>query len=206
MAISFPPATIIKATCKGHYEDQLVENVYALRILGAATDAEALCVSIRDVIVRRWALRQMIGCVVESIIVQGLFPTLTDPYEKAVGEAGSQEGNGLPQLNAVVVSIKTGLGGRKNRGRKYLTGIPDGDETAGRLTDARRGDWQAKADAIWSDAHAGAGVAPFEIGILHRSLGGAPVPLSADSFTPATQLIVQSVLGTMRSRKPGHGA
>jgi hypothetical protein len=204
--LTFPAATIIKATTKGIYDDQLVENVYALRVVGSSITAEDLCVSIRDVIVRRWSIRQMAEHVVNSIIVQGLFPTLTDPYEKPIGEAGAQEGDGLPQLNAVVVSIKTGLGGRANRGRKYLSGVPAGDEDKGRLTSARLADWQSKADAIWSDAHSGGGVGTWEIGILHRSSGGAPVPIGAGSFVPATQLVVQSILGTMRSRKPGHGA
>lgn len=204
--ISFPSGTIIKATTKGTYDDQLVENVYALRILGSTVTAEDLCVSIRDVIVRRWAIRQMDSHVVTNIIVQGLFPTLTDPYDKPVGEAGAQEGDGQAQLMAVVCSIKTGLGGRANRGRKYLAGVPAGDEDKGRLTTVRLADWQAKADAIYADAHSGAGVAPFEIGILHRSSGGAPVPIGAGSFVPATQLVIQSILGTMRSRKPGHGA
>lgn len=206
MPILIPANAIHRVTIKYHYEFQLVENVYWIRSKVNNTDLNTIALSIRDTIVRRWQGVQKDTIICDSIIVQEVLPAPLDPWELSVGEAGLQTGDGLPQVNAVVASLKTGFGGRRNRGRKYLSGILSSHEAAGMLTSAALILWQTKASAIIGDCFPQAGSGSIEMGIMHRSLNGAPVPIADENFVTVNNIIVQSTLGTMRSRLPGHGA
>jgi hypothetical protein len=206
MAILIPANAIHRVTIKYHYDLQLVENVYWIQSHVNNTNLDTIALDMRDLIVRKWQQVQKDTCVCESVIVQEVLPAPLDPFERSVGEAGLQTGDGLPQVMAVVASLKTGLGGRRNRGRKYIAGVLSAHEVAGRLEATAQGTWQAKADGIYQAFRPFDTVSNYTMGIMHRSLGGAPVPIAVENFVPVTQIFVQSILGTMRSRIPGHGA
>lgn len=137
--------------------------------------------------------------------VQSLWPVLTDPYEEGKSYTGGQAREALPVANAVIISMKTGLGGRTHRGRKYIAGIPSDDVNNSRIEEATRTGWQTTWDTINARYMSG-GSGIMRWGVLHRvGASGVPVEITDENFTPFTNVIVRSVLGTMRSRLPGHG-
>lgn len=196
---------IVRVVIRYTLDGQLVENVWTVRTRNGGILDEDIALTIRQEIVRRFLPRQTDELTCDIISVQEIFPVPTDPHELAVAESGSIEGDPLPTAMAVVMAMKTGLGGRRNRGRKYLSAVPEADVEASRLTAARLADWQGAANLVMAYFAPGNALANLDLGVLHRVNAGAPVPLSADSFVPVTSLIVRPVLGTMRSRIPGHG-
>lgn len=196
---------IVRVVVRYSFDAQLVENVWTLRTRNAGIPDNEIALSVRNEIVRRFLPRQADDLTCDIISVQEIFPVPTDPYELAVAESGAQEGDPLPTAMAVIMALKTGFGGRRNRGRKYLSAIPETDVEASRLSAARLADWQAAADLVMAFFAPGNALSNLDLGVLHRVNAGAPVPLSADSFVQVTSVIIRGVLGTMRSRIPGHG-
>jgi len=202
---NYSNAAIVRAVVKGLMHEQLIENVYMLRTKNAGIPDSEIAATVRDKIVNQMMPNFSVEYVVNTVSVQEIFPTPTDPFELAVSIDGDSEGEPLPTFNAVVVALKTGLGGRRNRGRKFYAGMSAGEVDNSRITSTRLSALQADVDAINSWFAAGNSLSNLTWGIVHRQLNGTPVPLSADSYVPITSAIVRPVLGTMRSRKIGHG-
>lgn len=197
---------IIRAVCIGSLDSQLVENVYHLKAKNAGIPDNEIAATVRDKIVTQLQPNFCDELVFTAVTVQEIFPTPRDPYELAINIAGGQAGDPLPSFNAGVCALKTGLGGRRNRGRKYYAGLLNDDITASRIITSRLGALQIDMDAINSWFAAGNGLSNLTWGIVHRQLNGAPVPLAANSYVPITSAVFRDVVGTMRSRKIGHGS
>lgn len=207
MAILIPTDAFLQVTAVYQNEGVLTENVWFIQNKVNNTTLDAIALSFRDNVTRNIRKKQGAACVCTNIIVRELLPAPLDPYEFAMGDAGLTAGDQLPQVMAIVLSLKTGFGGRRNRGRKYIGGVPAADEASGKLSVAAQGSWVLTVvDPILTAVGAGASSPPFILQIMHRTLGGAPVPLTNDSFVPVNSIVVQPTLGTMRSRIPGHGA
>lgn len=193
--------SVIKVTINSLLDQQLVQNVFHI-MNNAATTLEAIEDMVNNNLLDELyqALSHELACT--SVAVQSLWPVLTDPYEEAKSFTGGDVLESLPVANAVIVSLKTGLGGRTKRGRKYLCGVVAQGVDDSRLTETYRNTLQTDWNTImgyWKQGGTGSAV----MGILSRQ----PPPdgdLSA-RFTPVTSAIVRPVLGTMRSRLPGHG-
>lgn len=203
---NYSDAAIVRAVIMMRLHNQLVENVFHFRTKNAGIPDTEIATTIRDNVWRRFDDNISAEVTCETISVQEIYPNAKDPYEKAIGEVGEMEGDALPAANAVIVALKTGLGGRRNRGRKYIAGYLASDTENSRLIDTRLAATQADWSAINDFFQASNSLSNLTWGVLHRRNAGAPVPLSADSYVPITSAIVRPVLGTMRSRIPGHGA
>lgn len=138
---------------------------------------------------------------VTSQSVQSLSPLHTDPYEEAKAFNGGDLFAALPVANACIVSLKTGLGGRHNRGRKYLAGIPQQDVDNSRLTEDKRAEMQTTWNAI--NAYFGVGGSGLATWGVYHNAGTVAAP--SHVFVGINSAIVRPTLGTMRSRLPGHG-
>lgn len=204
--MNYSNAAIVRAIAKYRMHGQLIENIWHVRTRNAGIPDSEIAVTIRNEIVRRFLPRQSDDITCESISVQEIFPTPTDPYELNVGEVGAQEGSSIPTAMAVVISQRTGFGGRRNRGRKYMAGLIESDEVDSRISPTAKGEWQGQVDLISAFFAEGNAQSNLSLGIVHRSLNGQPVPLAANSFVIVTSQTVNSVLGTFRTRLPGHGA
>lgn len=200
------PSAIIRVVVQGKLHGQLAENVWYLRSYVAGTPDNEIALNVRDNITRKFRAHQSNEYQVQNILAQEIFPVARDPFELPVGEAGTVATESLPGGMAAVLSLRTGLAGRRNRGRKYLAGIPEANHGQGGLTQDAWAALAAECDAIRLWFNAGNGLNNVELGIVHRSQGGQPVPLAAGSFVPVTFMTPNQVLGTMRTRIPGHGA
>lgn len=105
---------------------------------------------------------------------------------------GTNTGDPVPQNSAYLIRKRSGLVGRKNRGRMYIPGvIESGVNELGQLTtgvaNALQSTWGDFRTNIEADAN-------FDgLSILH-SLGDSTIP------TPVTALIVDTVIATQRRR------
>lgn len=61
---------------------------------------------------------------------------------------GARNGDGLPPQNAAVISWRTGTPGRSYRGRNYITGISESDQSKGVLGALYLNDFENLANAL----------------------------------------------------------
>lgn len=205
MAVLYSNLAIIRVVIYHTLHFQECQNRYYVRTKNADIPGNEILLTIRDEVWRRWkpVLSSQVTC--DRITIQELHPVARDPEELAVAELGAIATNAVPTGMAVVVSQKTGLGGRHNRGRKYIAGITEDDHENSRINPDRIDEWQAAADTIKNFFLASNASSNLVMGIV-KNAGGTPrPPIAAGDFVPQTSLIVKSVLGTMRSRLPGHG-
>jgi hypothetical protein len=202
---NYSDAAIVRAICKMRLHGQLCENVIHLQTRNAAIPDFEIAATFRDKYWRQLndEVSEEVTC--DSVSVQEIYPVATDPFELAVGEVGAQVGNSVPTSVAAIVAKKTGLGGRKNRGRIYIPGLLMSNCENSVIDDARFGSLQATMDNINAWFQPAQALSNLYWGVLHRRLNGAPVPLGAGSFTKVTSVILRRTLGTMRTRIPGHG-
>lgn len=203
---NYSDAAIIRCVISGHLHGQLINNVFFLRAKNAGIPDNEIAATCRDKIVEYMEESVSEQMVFESIKVQEIFPVARDPYELPINRAGKQVGEAAPSLVAAIVSLKTGLGGRRNRGRKYVAGLLRDNIDSSLIDQARVDSMQVEWNSINSWFQAGNGLSNLTWGILHRTQGGNPVPLSADSYVPITSVVVQRIAGSMRTRRPGRGA
>lgn len=201
----YSDAAIVRAVVKMTLHGQLCENVIHLKTRNADIPDNEIAATVRD---KYWRLlndevSEQVTC--DSISVQEIFPNAKDPFELAVAEVGAQVGDAIPTSVAAVVAMKTGLGGRPNRGRKYIPGLLMTNCENSRIDDARFASLQAVMENINAWFQTAQAQSNLWWGILHRRLNGQPVPLGANSFVPVTSVLLRRILGTMRSRIPGHG-
>lgn len=197
---------LVRAIAYYSLGEQLVENVWTLRTRNAGIPDSEIAVTFRNEIVRRLFPVQSEDLTCDRVTVQELFPQLSDPYELAVGEQGAHELPSVPTSVAGVAAMQSGLGGRRNRGRKYMAGIPKAHVNTTSINPDVLPNWQGQLDLIEAFFAIGNNLSNLDLGILHRTDGGQPVVIGAGSFVRITNLIMRPTLGTMRSRLKGHGA
>jgi hypothetical protein len=199
MAIAIAANSILRIVINSLLDQQLVENVFYITNHAAST-LEAMENVVNNNMLNFYNdLSNEIACT--SVSVQSLSPVHTDPYEEAKAFNGGDLFAALPVANAAIVSMKTGLGGRHNRGRKYLAGIPQQDVDNSRLTEDKRLEMQT----TWNNMnnYFGAdGIGEATWGIYHRE---GVAPNFNHVFVAVNSVIVRPILGTQRSRLPGHG-
>jgi hypothetical protein len=109
----------------------------------------------------------------------------------------------LPQNTAVLVRKNTGLGGRRNRGRMYIPGVPEGSvSSSGALFVAYQTEFQSDINN-WQAAN----IALIDIefhALFHATPDdtstGVPVPQPAIAPSAVTSMTVQSKVATQRRR------
>ena len=111
--------------------------------------------------------------------------------EQAIGSAGTGGPGTLPPNVAVLVQKKTGLTGRKNRGRLYFPGfVGEGDVDANGIIDS---DVLATMQGHFDDflTAVNASTTNIDMAILHHD---------ASTPTPVTSLVVSNLVATQRRR------
>jgi hypothetical protein len=123
---------------------------------------------------------------------------------------GTLTGDALPGQNSMLVSVHTGVRGRRRRGRFYVPGVSESSATGGRIIAPQLTALNALAEGIQS-AFTGAGNANWELAVYSPVSPPPPPPktpkLKADTITtPVTDLIADSLIVTQRRRRLGVGA
>lgn len=123
---------------------------------------------------------------------------------------GTQTGDGLPGQNAMLVSVHTGVRGRRTRGRFYLPGISETSQIGGRLIAPQLTALNALAEGIQT-AFTGTGNANWAL-TVYSPISVEPKPKPPPKLKPdtidtlANDLIADSLIVTQRRRRLGVGA
>jgi hypothetical protein len=144
-----------------------------------------------------------------QVRIRQLTPVITDAQDffPAAPIKGPDFTPALPSFNAVLVSMKTGLGGRSFRGRIFFPGVQKNDADQSVLTSGGVTKWQAVVDELVSryipDPEPAA-VKSWNLGVW--SIFNNKIKRPAPVFTTANLLILRSIIATMHSRKKGVGS
>lgn len=147
--------------------------------------------------------------VITAAHVCGAVPlrALAQEVEVAPNRAGS-EGNDssqpLPTFNAAVVSVRTAYSGKSRRGRFYIGGLSEAN-TDGNVLGSLQARIQAYVTALMANFSGANAAGGWSLVVHSRKLAAVPGTQCQDSSALVTAMIVRNEVGTMRSRKAGHG-
>jgi hypothetical protein len=158
----------------------------------------------------RTALLPALSAEAKLINVRGktIYPALSDEsiISGGAGDVGGQAGDSDVSFAAALMTMRTGLGGRSNRGRKFLAGVPEGGISASRITTGELALVLAYATCLANKFISNTSTYPYFIGVLSKKKMKAPQSLSAlAAFRNCTSLGVSNVLATQVRRKIGRG-
>jgi hypothetical protein len=205
---------VYQLVMKARYNGQEHSNVNHFSAMANIADVETTLVAV------------MVQCFIDNILpsLATDFQLIETRWKKVAPALGPENiytpagapipgagGAGLPSFSSVVVSIRTLLGGRTKRGRMYLGGIPEAG-TDGSSIDGTTG--FAGALANWLGCIAQNFIAPgglpgsnqWQMQVYSRKEGGSHLPYGVNGFTPVNHLVLNTLLGTTRSRKVGRGS
>lgn len=183
----------------------VVNSLYAMKFSGSWTVPSATNLALDAIDWWDVNIAPQLTTAVELNLVR--VTQLNDPDGFIIEETSGLPLNGdvatesHPNNVAAVVSFRSGLRGRRNRGRNYLAGLPNG-AVAGNDIDTGVAAALVTAYEVWSTMltsdHSAAHVVYSCRDIGGPSLGGVGVPV--------TTYIVNPIVASQRRRLPGRGA
>lgn len=142
----------------------------------------------------------------QGVSAKRIYPAITDEVEYTTGAGpGTGAGEALPSFVSCKVELKTGTGGRRNRGRIFLPGPTEGNtgESTLSVTGA-----QLFTDFMLCIAGKFIGASatqPYRLGVLSRAAikGGSNIQAA---YKEVKSYSVSTILAVMRRRKVGSGS
>jgi hypothetical protein len=139
---------------------------------------------------------------VDRVRIQDLNPGVSASFVSQVGFAGGNTvDDALPPNDALCVTWRTGLKGKENRGRSYLTGFAEDSQVSGFWIPEIQ-DWAsgAFADALLSE-FGPLGAGNYALSLIHTQSGG--VRLIPPTATPITSFTINNQVRSLRRRAVG---
>lgn len=145
-----------------------------------------------------------------ALVATTIIPHFGAIYERSFETSeGDYPGGSLPAQCAGVLSVYTGFGGGRHRGRLYFSGISEDDSELSKLGSSAFARLQAIGDALLSGFGDASAEDEFTYGVFSKRNGLIPnaPPLEGShysllGFTRATQTVARHVIGTQNHRKP----
>lgn len=211
---------IVKLTLHSNYHGSRLQTSYHFRFDDGVGTMANLMTDIRDN-----ALASLRAAVVEEQVftrltteqvAAGVPPATAGPFNQseelalAAATDGDLLGEGMIAQGAAVLNIRTGLKGRRFRGRAFYSGAPEASAALGLWSAAQQGLWNAHATAL-QGRYATGGVAIYTLGVwspedlTFRRKDGTLAPRVGNIFTPMTTVTASSGVKTMRRRAVGVG-
>lgn len=162
----------------------------------------------------------MLACVVDALLpaltsdwrvkyvdAKLVYPNPTDPQiALAPAESVGEGGPASTSFIASLISVRTGGGGRRGRGRMYLPPVGEPQITASSIDPGTVALLAVFAACVAGKFIGAAATENWRFGVLSRTnLAGNPAAFNA-SFREATTLTPDSVAASLRSRKKGVGS
>lgn len=205
---------LFQVTLEGELEGQLTANVWHFKCIGTADDVDLRLI----LVFINCFITNLLPVLTHNYTLTGarwkrVAPTLGVEHFHAAPAAsvGGKSGDSLPSYASALLSMRTTLGGRSHRGRKYIAGIPE-TETTGSFINVEPGDlwagllaFAACVIAAFVHPDPAGGTNIFNVGVYSRKLGGAAFPYGAAGFTSIESITPVRDLATTRSRKIGSG-
>jgi hypothetical protein len=135
-----------------------------------------------------------------------LIPFATDFYEATYALAGTNGAGVLPMVCAQIITWRTGLPGRRKRGRTYFPAAASSNYSGGRWAALHvTNNMNAVGNKVLSVWGPGGSSATTEFGVWSRVLGNQLPPHDAAGFQIVTSFTSQSAVATMGTRRYGRG-
>lgn len=131
-------------------------------------------------------------------------------YPLPAASIGALTGDALPGQNSMLVSVHTGVRGRRTRGRFYVPGVTETGSTGGRIIGTQLTALNALAEGIQA-AFTGSGNINWEM-VVYSPISPPPPPPKTPKLkentisTAVNDLVADSVIVTQRRRRLGVGA
>jgi hypothetical protein len=152
-----------------------------------------------------WQLIICSGVAITKYSCRSLIPHNTDWYETTTHQVGGLGTFPTPLVCAAVITWRTGLPGRRHRGRTYIGGIERSNQGAGRWANpvlTAMNNLATEIMAVWStDGQS----TTTEFGVWSRLNAGPTPPFNPAGFRVVDGYTVQTPVCTMGSRKAGRG-
>lgn len=136
-----------------------------------------------------------------------ILPVPSDPIIATAdaGEVGSLSATSV-SFAASLVNIRTGLAGRRGRGRIFLPPPGEGEVTASSMTPGTILLLTAFAACLAGKFMGASPSTPWRLGVLSRKTLSGTLGSMDNAFGIATQLSPVADMAVMRSRRKGHGS
>jgi hypothetical protein len=151
---------------------------------------------------------------IHQISVESVYPPTAESVEEPMSPlaVGDLPGESLPPQVAAVISLHTGLKGRRRRGRMYVSGLERGNANAGLLDGAQLAGLITFADYLIAQFGVGGANAdyravvfsPEDLDFVNKA--GDPAPRVGTLVTDVTTAIVDPVTRSQRRRQIGVGS
>jgi hypothetical protein len=128
----------------------------------------------------------------------------TEIAPNRAGGEGNDTSNLMPTFVAGVVSVRTAFAGKSRRGRFYIGGLTEAGVTQNILGSVA-GRIQTYLTALETAFRSPNALSGWSLVVHSRKLAAVPGTQCQDSSTLVTSLLLRNEVGTMRSRKLGHG-
>jgi hypothetical protein len=111
----------------------------------------------------------------------------------------------MPCIAACIVTWYTSRLGRRGRGRTYMNGQPNEAGSVGNLGTANTTRITNIANAIFNRYVNLTGQSTYKLGVFSRVIGGSIEPVNPAGFADVTSFVVRAYIGSMSTRRVGHG-
>ncbi|MFY7869247.1 MAG: hypothetical protein ACOVQN_07070 [Exiguobacterium sp.] len=199
---------IVQVTIEGEIDGQKTNNVLHFRatdlLLGSET---TLAQGVLDCVKNSLLPGISVDWKVLRVRARKIYPTAGLEYVVDGGgiNAGSAGGS-LPSFNAAIISLRTATGGRSGKGRMYIAGLPTNGEDKSKLSALFTSVLASFITCMVSKFITAPLTSGFNWGIVSRKKQIAAPNDPSQWFMPVTQAVINTDVGTMRSRKIGYGS
>lgn len=175
--------------------------------INLANDMTTLVSQFQNLILPHIKVMQSQELVHRSIVATSVVPREGSIVETILETSqGSQVEQSLPSYCAAVLTLRSGLGGKSNRGRSYYAGICESFSSSSRLDGNTLAQLQNVGNQLLAFFGPSSGSSPFRYVIFSRKAQGDGLSNNASLWhRPVTQTVARSILGTQRHRKLGIG-
>lgn len=211
---------IVKLTLNANYQGSRVQIGYHFRFDDGVGTMANLMADYRDnalLSLRAAVVEQMVFThIICEQVASGVPPSTVGPFNQseflalAGGTDGDLLGEGMIGQGAAVFNVRTGVKGRRYRGRAFYSGAPEASAALGLWDGAQQALWNAHATAL-QNRYLNGGPAIYTIGVwspqdlLFKNKAGVVVPRVGNIFTPMTTVTASTGVKTMRRRALGVG-
>lgn len=199
---------LIQVTARYLVDGQLNENVFNMRDRNASPSTNA---QINSDVVTMCNLMKAVQCSATSHL-QWMWKRMTPVAfdEQFVpgtnGIVGDNGGGGMNTTICTCCTLRTGVAGKRHRGRVYIGGLAGSYGTPDRLSTGGQNDFNTWATNMMNAFDDATGTALYlALGIYSKLIGGTN-PYTLAGWQAVTQIVPQSILANQRRRRVGVGA
>lgn len=208
-----PLAHVCQVTVKGKIDQQDYRNVmhFGSDVTGFDTDPNVILLALAAAVFECFVqvLLPQLGSNIrlDGVAAKRIFPAVTDEvFDATAAGVGGQAPTTLPSFCAMQVDVKTGGGGRRNRGRMFLPPPLEAGTSVGAL-DASALDLLTDFCQCFVGKFLGvAGTSEWQLGVLSRASIVKDNAAINVAFKPATSITPVSLVAVQRRRKIGKGS